>query len=1351
MQTKRDDFWSRLSVGVCALFMLWTIAAAAEPDQVASPPQPLGTAKIVGDRGDDRAKAGLAVLPEQGALTVGATESNSRTKDEFEFIYQVIQGDGQVSVKLPGIELEGKTIRGGLMIRDSLSADAKHVMLSATRKQEVALTWREQKDSPNVVSGFSSSAGGGWLRLARNGDWFGGYVSSDGLNWTLVDWRIVKMSQEVYVGLAGSRRSADGEPNALLHFEQLHVGSDKGGNLLPSIAQGTGLLGEYYANMELSGDPVLTRLDPTVDFNWGFGRPVGMPKANEFSIRWSGEIEGQFSEPYILYVESDDGARLWLDDKLIIDNWVRRPFSVSKATVNLEAGKRHSIKLEYFEQTEVARARLLWSSPSTPKRVVPRSQLHAASTPSNQPVNSRWASLTALTHDLPSAVTEEWQDVDIGQGAGGGVAETNGIKMIRGSGQNIWLKADSFHYMYRNLGSNGQIIARVLNIAGSEPWAKAGLMIRETLAEDSKHVSLFGTAAEGLLFNFRPGTGERTFDTTDAQFDMPYWLKLVRNGKIFTGYVSTNGETWRIVDRVALDMATDVYVGFAVCSRNEQSECSAWIDAEEISDAPPAEPWPLTGTGDGLKAEYFENIGLAGTPSKVRTEDRLNFYWGGAPPIGEHSGRQYSARWSGELEARTTEPYTLSLASLYGARVWLNEKLLMDSRGKLQKEDLEATVNMVAGQRYLLRVEVYDCRGDAQGRLKWRTASVPNRTIPQSQLYSQPTDTDGDGMPDFWEIAYKLDPNDPVDATLDLDHDGLSNLEEYRHFSNPRMADSDGDGIPDGWEVSHRFNPGLADDGSDDADRDGLTNSEEYRRGTDPHNADTDGDGLDDGIEVRDIGSDPTKSDILGIKLVSEIAGKSALKYAGEWEIDGDALHAVGSRGWADYTIQCAEADTYRLEVVGLSGSAHDPDRTFELVVSVDGEQLGRKVLVADATKPGSVWMLSPWLPPGSHQVRVFWDNAVWNREFKIVALRLQQLDGADANKNGIKDWVERRLATVNGVDAASVIRSFVSPACLEGRGRFLSMMRLSTGQPPQPATDGHWYVNIPLSADEPIVVTTTFESGGIAATNQIHWQPLNLLDASDQTIREGDALLLTAEPAGASAGQVQISVGGVANYTTQAGKPVAHVFAQSGIYSVTGTFDGGKKSKPRSITVKVLSAKADAISAAWSGKQRDWQCKLTPGIELQLDSRLTLRSTSADPNKPVTFQLGILQPDECPIIARIGTNGPVLGGTIVEGFRLWSGFETGIKPLVTYEDGSELVEMGLVISPLRSEVTVKLEVHVAGVLFEDGTTVQVLKARDFDELGRAKIRFLRPASAKTSVCHRTKAFQGDSLLGVYP
>lgn len=119
-------------------------------------------------------------------------------------------------------------------------------------------------------------------------------------------------------------------------------------------------------------------------------------------------------------------------------------------------------------------------------------------------------------------------------------------------------------------------------------------------------------------------------------------------------------------------------------------------------------------------------------------------------------------------------------------------------------------------------------------------------------------DDDRDGMPNWWEERYGLNPADPTDAGQDLDGDGLSNLDEYLARSDPTATDTDGDGLSDGDEV----NVWGTDPLNVDSDEDGLNDREEVEDyGTDPGNVDTDGDGLRDFDEINIHGTNPTGID----------------------------------------------------------------------------------------------------------------------------------------------------------------------------------------------------------------------------------------------------------------------------------------------------------------------------------------------------------------------------------------------------------------------------------------------------------------------------------------------------------
>jgi len=124
-----------------------------------------------------------------------------------------------------------------------------------------------------------------------------------------------------------------------------------------------GLLGEYFNNKDLSGEPTVRRIDTSVDFNWGGDRPAPAIGSDNFSVRWTGKLIPEKTGEYLLGTMTDDGVRLYLDGKLLIDDWFDHATVTRSATVRLEAGRIYDIRIEYYEHGGEAVAKLCWAEP----------------------------------------------------------------------------------------------------------------------------------------------------------------------------------------------------------------------------------------------------------------------------------------------------------------------------------------------------------------------------------------------------------------------------------------------------------------------------------------------------------------------------------------------------------------------------------------------------------------------------------------------------------------------------------------------------------------------------------------------------------------------------------------------------------------------------------------------------------------------------------------------------------------------------------------------------------------------------------------------------------------------------
>ena len=121
----------------------------------------------------------------------------------------------------------------------------------------------------------------------------------------------------------------------------------------------------------------ISRVDPTINFNWGFGFPGPAITARPFSVTWTGFLMPQYTESYTFFVDAGDGYQLSVNNVVVIPFPATDlpPSEAASPPVALTAGQLYPITLQWFDQTASAQISLSWSSPSTPKAIIPQSQL----------------------------------------------------------------------------------------------------------------------------------------------------------------------------------------------------------------------------------------------------------------------------------------------------------------------------------------------------------------------------------------------------------------------------------------------------------------------------------------------------------------------------------------------------------------------------------------------------------------------------------------------------------------------------------------------------------------------------------------------------------------------------------------------------------------------------------------------------------------------------------------------------------------------------------------------------------------------------------------------------------------
>ena len=244
-----------------------------------------------------------------------------------------------------------------------------------------------------------------------------------------------------------------------------------------------------------------------------------------------------------------------------------------------------------------------------------------------------------------------WANRDIGSPALAGRASVSaGTFSVTGGGADIWYGSDQFHYMYQPISGDVEIVARAVGLQYTDAWAKAGVMIRESLTATAAHAFMLGSAGSGWAFQRRPTTGGQSVHSPGATGAPPGWVKLVRAGSTFSAYQSADGVNWVLVGTETITMPATAYVGLAVTSHNVNATSTATFTnvAVSVPSAPANRPPSVTLTAPAANSTFTApaTVALAATASDADgTVSRVDFF-AGSQQVGTDSSSPYSATWS---------------------------------------------------------------------------------------------------------------------------------------------------------------------------------------------------------------------------------------------------------------------------------------------------------------------------------------------------------------------------------------------------------------------------------------------------------------------------------------------------------------------------------------------------------------------------------------------------------------------------------------------------------------------------------------------------------------------------------
>jgi regulation of enolase protein 1 (concanavalin A-like superfamily) len=245
----------------------------------------------------------------------------------------------------------------------------------------------------------------------------------------------------------------------------------------------------------------------------------------------------------------------------------------------------------------------------------------------------------------------DWLDDDIGSvGAAGSATFDLNRVTVRGAGADIWGTSDTFHFAYQTLTGDGEIVARVESLQATNVWAKAGVMMRESLSASSVHALSLVSASRSVAFQRRLYPGGTSSHTAGSASAPPRWVRLVRQGSTFIASESATGTSWTVIGSQTINMPSTLYVGLAVTSHTTGVLTTAVFSNVTIrATASTANQSPtvvITSPASGATLTAPATINIAASASDAGGSIAQVQFFAGSTLLGTDTTSPYTFSWT---------------------------------------------------------------------------------------------------------------------------------------------------------------------------------------------------------------------------------------------------------------------------------------------------------------------------------------------------------------------------------------------------------------------------------------------------------------------------------------------------------------------------------------------------------------------------------------------------------------------------------------------------------------------------------------------------------------------------------